>query len=457
MSSAGIPNEKLNKLFLPVLAVIAALPVALIFNDNIWFDEAYTLALIRHSFGDVIGILKTDMHPPLYFISLKAFCEVFGYSVAVTKLFSVLGFSVMILAGGFLLKKHFGVLCGLTFALCSAAMPMSFYFSVQQRSYSWTVCFVALCFTEAVLAVTKGKHLHFVLMALTGLLAAYDHFLGLLAVGIVYAFVNLWLLIKDRRLFLRALIADGMIIAGYSLWILPLLSQAGSAASEFWLNGVEPLSVVIFAASCVIVFLLLLPKANRRLETVFAAVCVLSLQACCLLGTLLVRPFYIGRYSVVISGIAACLVAFSAPALGKNARKTVTVVLCALFAANFAFSAVFEYQPHIRTFRERFKAQLGENDAFLYCDSAFGVMSYYYPDNLHICTFRESWFSAFENVRCVETDEMLPAVKGADRIWVVKFAQKKFPQEFTDNFTLTKTDEFQNDFNTYEVYEAVVR
>ena len=72
MSSAGIPNEKLNKLFLPVLAVIAALPVALIFNDNIWFDEAYTLALIRHSFGDVIGILKTDMHPPLYFISLKA-------------------------------------------------------------------------------------------------------------------------------------------------------------------------------------------------------------------------------------------------------------------------------------------------------------------------------------------------------------------------------------------------
>lgn len=47
--------------------------VGLLFNDNVWFDETYTLALIRHSYVEMIDILKTDMHPPLYFVGLKFF------------------------------------------------------------------------------------------------------------------------------------------------------------------------------------------------------------------------------------------------------------------------------------------------------------------------------------------------------------------------------------------------
>ena len=71
-----------------IFAVLSLFSLTLIFNDNIWFDEAYTLSLIQHNYSDIINILKSDMHPPLYFLSLKTFCSIFGYSITTTKIFS---------------------------------------------------------------------------------------------------------------------------------------------------------------------------------------------------------------------------------------------------------------------------------------------------------------------------------------------------------------------------------
>lgn len=75
-----------------IFAVLSLFSLTLIFNDNIWFDEAYTLSLIQHNYSDIINILKSDMHPPLYFLSLKTFCCIFGYSITATKIFSAIGY-----------------------------------------------------------------------------------------------------------------------------------------------------------------------------------------------------------------------------------------------------------------------------------------------------------------------------------------------------------------------------
>ena len=328
-----------RKLQIALTAALALLPFCLIFNDNIWFDEAYTLSLVRHDFSDLISILKTDMHPPLYFISLKLFCSVFGYSIIASKIFSVLGYSLTVIFGSALVNRRYGAKASMIFAAAASAMPMMTYFSVQQRSYTWCVLFVTLCFLQALAAIKDGKRHSFVLTAVFGLLAAYNHFFALLAVAIVYAFLNLYLLIKKRKLFGYALIADLIILAGYSAWMAPLLTQARDAAGSFWLKGVEPLSVIIFAVSTAAVAALLLVRKNRRLDTVFAAVCVLGLQTIGLAGTILVRPFYIARYSVVISGIAACFIAFSYAELRPAAKKVLIAALCLLLAFNIAFAA----------------------------------------------------------------------------------------------------------------------
>ena len=102
-----LKNQR-GKLPYIVFVILSSFSVSLVFNNNLWFDEAYTLSLIQHIYSKIIEILKTDMHPPLYFLSLKCFCEIFGYSIPITKVFSVLGYIATLSLGLTVIKKHFG-------------------------------------------------------------------------------------------------------------------------------------------------------------------------------------------------------------------------------------------------------------------------------------------------------------------------------------------------------------
>ena len=215
-----------------IFAVLSLFSLTLIFNDNIWFDEAYTLSLIQHNYSDIINILKSDMHPPLYFLSLKTFCCIFGYSITATKIFSAIGYIATLFLGCTIIKKHYGSKTSIIYMLTVGAVPMMLYFSVQQRSYSWSIFFVTLCFIESLLFIANKKFHHCILFAIAGLGAAYNHIYALLAVGIIFAFANIYLLIKDRNLFKRVIIADLIMVAGYSFWIIPLLNQTKSASSR---------------------------------------------------------------------------------------------------------------------------------------------------------------------------------------------------------------------------------
>ena len=441
-----------NKQFYILTAIAALLPVGLVFNSNVWFDEAYTISLIRHSYSEIIEILKTDMHPPLYFLSLKLFCDVFGYSLIATKLFSVLGYTALIVLGAFTLKKHYGESTSLVFTMAAGAIPMLFYFSCQQRSYSWSVFFVTMCYLQAVLSVKKSDTYHFILMSAAALAAGYNHFFALLAVAIVFAAVNVYIVFKKRELIKKLIIADAITIAGYSVWVLPLLSQAKSAAKEFWLKGVEPLSVVIFVLSLSVIAVFLLKKSNRSFENIFAAVCVLGLQAGGLLGTILIRPFYIGRYSIVIAGVGAVFISFGCKELKGKVKGAVLILIAALLVTNYVSTAAFEYDSSASRFREKIDSVLSKNDSFLYFDSSFGVMSFYYPDNKHYCTFKQDWFSAFDNVKCIEKSQVKELADA--KIWIVTENTKKIPRYISKYYNISKYDSFKCDFNTYVIYLA---
>ena len=445
-------KNRYNNLSYIIFTILSLFSISLIFNNNIWFDEAYTLSLIQHNYSEVIEILKSDMHPPLYFISLKFFCEIFGYSILVTKIFSVLGYIATLLLGCTVIKKHFGSDTSVVYILTIGAIPMSLYFSVQQRSYEWCIFFVTLCFIEALLFIKSCKYRHCIIFVIAALFAAYNHIYALLAVGIIFAFLNIYIFTKSKKLIKAIILSDISIIIGYFPWIIPLLYQTEAAAGSFWLKGVEPLSVVVFASGIVISTLILAKKENRRLSVIFAITCVLSVQAIGLLVTIFIRPFYIARYSVVISGIFALLVAFGTQHIKEKVKNIICVLLCALNVACLIGTGIFEYNPSMNNFFNRFDEIASSTDTFLYCDSSFGILSYYYPENTHICTYYEPWFSAFDNVDCVNKNDIVNDIDFDNTVWFVKNELTKTPDYIKDNFILELTDRFKCDFNTFEVY-----
>lgn len=445
-------KNRYNNLSYMIFTILSLFSISLIFNNNVWFDEAYTLSLIQHNYSEVIEILKSDMHPPLYFISLKFFCEIFGYSILVTKIFSVLGYIATLLLGCTVVKKHFGPDTSMVYMLTIGAIPMSLYFSVQQRSYEWCIFFVTLCFIETLLFIKSCKYRHCIIFVIAALFAAYNHIYALLAVGIIFAFLNIYIFTKSKKLIKAIILSDISIIIGYFPWIFPLLYQTEAAAGSFWLKGVEPLSVVVFASGIVISTLILAKKENRRLSVIFAITCVLSVQAIGLLVTIFIRPFYIARYSVVISGIFALLVAFGTQHIKEKVKNIICILLCALNVACLIGTGIFEYNPSMNNFFNRFDEIASSTDTFLYCDSSFGILSYYYPENTHICTYYEPWFSAFDNVDCVNKKDIVNDIDFDNTVWFVKNELTKTPDYIKDNFILELTDTFKCDFNTFEVY-----
>ncbi len=441
-----------NNLLYIIFTILSLFSVSLIFNNNIWFDEAYTLSLIKHNYTEVIKILETDMHPPLYFISLKFFCDIFGYSVSVSKLFSVIGYIATLSLGITIVKKHFSSYSSIVYMLTLGAIPMSLYFSVQQRSYQWCIFFVTLCFLEALMFIEIHKAHHCVLFVISALLAAYNHIYALLAVGIVFAFVNIYGLAKGRKLIKAIIISDIAMILGYSPWIIPLFYQAEAASGNFWLAGIEPLSVIVFISGIIISALILSKKENRRLPVIFAIICVLSIQTVGLFVTVFIRPFYIARYSVVISGIFALLVAFGTKDIKEKFKKIICLLLCILNMVCVVTTEIFEYNSSMNNFFNRFDKISSSSDTFIYCDSSFGIMSYYFPENTHICTYKKAWFDAFDNIECINKNELADKISSYYTVWFVKNELTKMPKYIENDFKPKLVDSFKCDFNTFEVY-----
>lgn len=77
--------------------------------------------------------------PTAVFLSLKTFCSIFGYSITTTKIFSAIGYIATLFLGCTIIKKHYGSKTSIIYMLTVGAVPMMLYFSVQQRSYSWSI------------------------------------------------------------------------------------------------------------------------------------------------------------------------------------------------------------------------------------------------------------------------------------------------------------------------------
>ena len=433
------------------VSLLFLLSIGLAFSGSIWFDESYTLALVRHDYPDIIRILKNDMHPPFYFISLKLWLDCFGYSLAWTKLFSSLGLLATLLLGCTLVRKDFGTKAARLYILFVAAMPMVYYFSVQQRCYSWCIFWVALCFVMGLRIRDKTAWYNYAAFAAAFLCSAYNHTYGLVAAGGIALFVNLYCFFYRRNTIRNIIITDLAILAGYAPWLFILVSQTRNAISGFWLTSLEPLSILLFAVSVVVSVMILRKKENRRIPVMAGLFCILFVQVLGLGLSLVVRPLYIARYAAPLMGIFALVLALCTSGSFLYDKKRIAILIGIAIIFQYILVFRFEYADSLSGFREEFAKEKTADDIFLYSDTSFGVMSYYYPDDRHLCFCYESWFEAWENVRFIDKDSVEEQKSGGS-LWYVVNRQGRIPDWMKERWDMALRYSFRNDFNTFDVY-----
>ena len=71
-------NESVwKKVYIIGLVEIAVMLFTMVNGKVIWFDEAFSLQLAKLSVSDVIKYTASDVHPPLYYLILRAFVKGF--------------------------------------------------------------------------------------------------------------------------------------------------------------------------------------------------------------------------------------------------------------------------------------------------------------------------------------------------------------------------------------------
>src|SRR3954451_8686211 len=66
---------------------------------HFWIDEGLSVGISQHAIGDIPGVLRQDASPPLYYVLLHYWIEVFGRSEAQTHVFSLVCALLTIPAG----------------------------------------------------------------------------------------------------------------------------------------------------------------------------------------------------------------------------------------------------------------------------------------------------------------------------------------------------------------------
>lgn len=446
--------------FVFLLAAAFTAYICLAFNNAVWYDEAYTMAMLKHGFGEICKITAEDVHPPLYYILLKMFSAPFGYSLLSAKIFSILSLLLTAVLGYVKLSEFTKPKTGFLFAVMLLLLPIMTTFSVEIRMYGLASLFVTGCGMYAYGAYKSGSISDYVIFMLFGVLAAYTHYFALVSAGIIYI-ILFFGCIKQKSLKYFIISSVGT-VALYLPWLTAFIAQLSDKVhNEYWIAPITAKTVMNYFTVwfkcgtytgiylCVIGIIALFSlislcsSRNKKLKQLaMSAVSVFVFtNAVGIFASVIIRPVFIERYAV-----PAMPLLLAAVAIGLTESKIMPIITSICFTAGFAVNypdaASIEYNASELEIAETldsadYEALICYVDAHLY-----GVLSYY-SDNAPIYRPKLSKGSPFENIYQLSTLNM------DECNWAAMFlpANAEIPPEISESFNV----DFVKTVSTYGI------
>ncbi len=218
--------------------ILFSLNAVRIFDHNFWADEAFTIQLVKNKIPGLIAGTAADVHPPLYYLIVKAFYSLFGDKGVIFHLVSLIPCAVILILALTLIWKRFGREVSAVLITLSCLSGNAVRFNVEVRMYSWGALFILLTFYEFCCIVGQEKKSSYVLFVVFSLMASYTHYYCLLSVSFFYLAL-LFLALYKRRLSWKKVLASCMgAIAGYLPWFFVALQSMLSRVDNYWIESI---------------------------------------------------------------------------------------------------------------------------------------------------------------------------------------------------------------------------
>ena len=316
-----------------------------------WVDEGISVGISGHSLVRILGLLRMDGSPPLYYLVLHVWIRLFGRSEAATHGLSLLMSMALVPLGFWAADSLFSRTAGWCAAGLFASNPFLAWYSTETRMYV-LVCGLALAAVTLSVRADRSASLRDAVMAcgcFTALLYAHNWGAYLL-VATAGVLGGKALFHRDRRRMTEIGAALIVVVATYLPWIPTLAFQVRHTAAP-WAVRPElsdlvadplralagPLASPRFAILAVIVLALVVRRTNRLRwpPSAVAVIIGIPLVADLLAWTVAqVKPSWALRYLAVSLG--PLLLALAA-GLSRSRRGRRTVLAGCVILGGYGF------------------------------------------------------------------------------------------------------------------------
>lgn len=389
-------RTKWNAILGLTIFVLSGLYISLVFNRNIWTDEAFTMQLVSdNSFWGIIQGTMIDVHPPFYYLLTKVFVLLFGDAIIIYKLVSVIPMIITMVMGIVWIRRWFGEWCAFLFLLFLNGIPCVMEYGVQIRMYSWTICFL----TAIVLCVYRRNYVFLTILAI---LACYTHNFAMLSTFFIYTSVLLYDLIKKNNNWKKVFVSGLVVSISYVPWLIILYKQTTERVGNYWIEPVDihtiigyfsdlfgsslPLMTEMFCLICVLAIINMIRL--RKQEDCFGLFLLFIPVLTAIIGiivSVVVTPFFIARYLIPCMGILALALAIGY----SKESETIKIILSVFLIISIIFSYVVNYEKeYTSTKTEEFLTYMEENMdetdliAYNYQIQGFIYRRYFEPDKV---------------------------------------------------------------------------
>lgn len=377
-------------------------------EDSLWYDESYSMAVVEHSFSEIVTLMAGDVHPPLYLLMLKAWVSVFGATPFAARALSALGIIALAGLGIYPLRLWWSTSRALTYSVLCFITPMAILTGREIRMYSWLAFFVTAALLSAWMAWSTRRRRAILLMVLFTLAAAYTHIFGVMASGFLWAAFLAALVVRRHPLTRAAAIGAGLVLLAYLPWMSSLIGQASRVNANYWIEPVSwkgllwvlsfpfgfkftmpDLSVIAFVLTVHVIAygcrrclrdqdvagMVVLAGIGIYLLTLAAAV-VLSF---------LISPMLVPRYMMACLGLVLLAMAYGLHSLPHRAWGIVLTVGW-LAATVPTLIDVYQHDRNgpMHLVHQKIQGDVQPGDVFLHNgEHNFGNFAYYFPDHEH--------------------------------------------------------------------------
>lgn len=232
-----------------------------IFDNNFWIDELYSINLSHMSVSDLITATSFDVHPPLFYLILKAFSCVFGSHGWVFHLVPFISYLGCVIVCLTLVRKEFNTWTSLIFLGLVSLLYNATNFIIEVRGYEWAAFLMLLSFIYFRKLLREETLKNSVLFTLFSLLAAYTHYFCILGLSSVYLILMIHALRKKGKLLKFTLGIWGSTIVLYLPWCITFFINLQSNSGKIFsaaANSVSDCMKYIFDSKFTYLFLILM-------------------------------------------------------------------------------------------------------------------------------------------------------------------------------------------------------